>query len=358
MKALVYEGPKVVRLREVEVPRPGPGEVLLRTRAVGICGSDVHGFLGTTGRRIPPLIMGHEVVGEVVEAGPDTPLDPARGLEVGRLVAVNPLLVCGRCERCLSGADNLCTSRRGLGMLSTPGAMSEYFVAPSANLVPLLPDVSPVVGALTEPLAVGRHAVALLARRLGRPLAPGLQVAVIGAGFIGLSVLAALPEAVHPSTVVLDVREDRLHRVGNLLPAVRAVSTASIGWEDVRRRYAPGGFDAVVEAVGASETARGSVELARIGGVVVWVGNWDPMVSVPMQHVVTQELVIAGSYGFTAAEFKESVEALPSRPWLAELVDQVLPLERGPEVFAALAAGTTPALKIVLDPTLGAVAPV
>lgn len=349
MKALVYEGPRKLALQQVPVPEPGPGQVLLRTKAVGICGSDVHGYLGLTGRRIPPMVMGHEVAAEIVAVGPEVRWGSEEGgLAPGRRYAVNPLITCGECQFCRCGHDNLCVHRIGLGMMSTAGAMSEYFVAPAANLVPLPDDVDPVVGALAEPMAVGSHAVALMDRYLHGGVRAGETIAVIGAGVIGLSVVAALAARGLRSVVVCDVRSDRLARLRALAPWVTTVDTSGESWESVRARHAPEGFAGVFEAVGRPATAQGSVELTRPLGVVVWIGNSEPIVSVPMQQVVTQEIRIIGSYGFTAQEFRESVGRLRELAWLEGVVDKRVPLEAAAAAFEELAVGQTDALKIAI----------
>jgi L-iditol 2-dehydrogenase len=352
MKGAVFHGPRIMRVEEVPLDHPGPGEALLRTRAVGICGSDIHGYTGRSGRRIPPLVMGHEVVGEIVEFGP-AQRAPEQGIRPGVLVAVNPLWSCGKCSVCGAGAPHLCLNRKGLGMMTVPGAMADYFLAPVDNLVPLPKGISAAVGALAEPLAVGLHAWAMLAPSGRRPLVPPFRVAIIGAGMIGVTILAAMPAELHREVVVCDVRADRLDRIRTLVPGAAVENSSQIAWADVRRRHAPEGFDAVFEAVGLSTTAAASIELTRPGGIVVWVGNAEPDVTVSMQRVVTAEVTVTGSYAFTPEEFRQSVARLPRLSWLSGVVDAVLPLEAAPAAFADLAAAQAHMLKVILDPTLG-----
>lgn len=351
MKGAVFHGPGVLRVEEIPLDRPGPGEALLRTRAVGICGSDIHGYTGRSGRRVPPLVMGHEAVGEIVELGPPQQAH-AQGIRPGVLVAVNPLWSCGQCSACRAGAAHLCLHRKGLGMMTEPGAMAEYFLAPITNLVPLPKGISAPVGALAEPLAVGLHAWAMLARA-GRPPTAPFKVAIIGAGMIGVTILAAMPAELQQDVVVCDVRADRLDRVRSLVPSAAVENSRETAWEDIRRRHAPEGFDAIFEAVGLSTTAAASIELARPGGTVVWVGNAEPGVTVSMQRVVTAEVAISGSYAYTPEEFREAVRRLATLPWLSGVVDAILPLQAAPAAFADLAAAQTNALKVILDPTLG-----
>jgi threonine dehydrogenase-like Zn-dependent dehydrogenase len=170
---------------------------------------------------------------------------------------------------------------------------------------------------------------------------------------IGVTILAAMPAELQKEVVVCDVRADRLDRVKTLVPRAAVENSGQTTWEDIRRRYAPEGFDGVFEAVGLGTTAAASIELARPGGAVVWVGNAEPDVTVSMQRVVTAEVAIVGSYAYTPEEFRESVGRLPTLSWLADVVDAVLPLKAAPAAFADLAAAQTNALKVILDPTLG-----
>ena len=156
MKALRFDGPWEFSLTDLPRPEPGEGEALLRSLAVGICGSDVHGFTGESGRRAPGMIMGHEVVGEVVALGRN-----ANRLKVGDRVAVFNIVGCGTCRHCAAEQEQLCPAKRILGVNAGPwGAMAEYFTFPESGLFPLSPDIDPAIGLLTEPLAVGAHAVA------------------------------------------------------------------------------------------------------------------------------------------------------------------------------------------------------
>jgi threonine dehydrogenase-like Zn-dependent dehydrogenase len=231
--------------------------------------------------------------------------------------------------------------------------MAEYFLAPVTNLVPLPKGISAAIGALAEPLAVGLHAWAMLTHSGRRPPTAAFKVAIIGAGMIGVTILAAMPTDSHREAVVCDVRADRLDRIRTLVPSAAVENSGQTTWADIRRRHAPEGFDAVFEAVGLSTTAAASIGLARPGGMVVWVGNAEPDVTVSMQRVVTTEVTIAGSYAYTPEEFRESVGRLPTLSWLADVVDAVLPLEAAPAAFADLAAAQANVLKVILDPTLG-----
>jgi L-gulonate 5-dehydrogenase len=174
MKALVYTGPERLEHREVPDPVPGPGEVLVRVASVGICGSDMHAFLGHDERRPAPLVLGHEVAGTVA------------GTE--RRVTVNPLVTCGACPACLSGHDNLCPDRQIISMPPREGGFAERVVLPERNLVDVPGHVSLDQASLAEPIACGWHAV-----RLARVAVPGAATALaIGGGAIGLGAALSL----------------------------------------------------------------------------------------------------------------------------------------------------------------------
>src|ERR687884_539310 len=180
MKAIVWNGPEEMAVEEVPEPTVEPGTVIVRPGAVGICGSEVEGYLGKMGNRTPPLVMGHEFAGIVTEVGEGVSEDL-----VGREVAVNPLSSDGTCPLCRAGYTNLCPNRALIGIHS-PGGFAEYVLAPHQNVYPLPDDAGPRIGALAEPLANGVHAV-----RLGLVGDAVERAIVIGAGTIGLMCLQA-----------------------------------------------------------------------------------------------------------------------------------------------------------------------
>src|SRR3954467_8701869 len=151
MRALVYYGPHEMRLEEIPAPTPGPGEALVQVKAAGICGSDIHGYTGASGRRTAGMVMGHELAGVVTELGPG-----AEGVEVGARVAVNPLLYCGEGPACRAGNEQLCRKRRSIGVnMGLLGGFADFVTAPVRNLAPLADQISFAEGSMAEPLAVG-----------------------------------------------------------------------------------------------------------------------------------------------------------------------------------------------------------
>jgi L-iditol 2-dehydrogenase len=338
MRALVYRGPGEMPLEDRPDPVPGPGQAVVAIRASGICGSDVHGFTGATGRRRVGVVMGHEAAGEVIAVGPEV-----TSAKPGDRVVLRSILACGRCERCRHGQPNICEARRGLGM-HLDGAYAERILVPEELLLPLPDTLSYEDGALVEPLAVAMHAVNIT------PFALMDFVVIIGAGAIGLLTLLAARQRGAGSIIVTD-RD--AHRLG-VARMLGADQTIDVGLADPIAAIAAAthgrGADAVFEAVGIAATVGQSVAAARPGGHVTWIGNSAPDVELPMQQLVTRELTIRGAYGFVD-EFEQAADALAAG-WIdaRRLIECVAPLEDGPDLFRQLAAGSLSTVKVVLTP--------
>src|SRR4051794_21417985 len=298
---------------------PGEGELILQPEAVGICGSEVEGYLGHMGNRTPPLVMGHEFAGRVVAAGPG-----AAELE-GARVAVNPLSGCGHCALCRAGYGNICPDRKLIGV-HTPGAFADYVEVPAADALPLPDGVSARVGALMEPLANGVHAVGLAGVEVERAV-------VLGAGTIGLVTLQAALLSGIPHVAVVephDARRERAERLG-----AHAVSD---GW-----------YDLVLDAVGAQGTRAHGLELLRPGGTMVCIGLAADETTLGFHGVVRSQHRIQGSYAYTMADYEQAHEWLVSgAASLGDDLTAVLPLDAGPEQFARLAAGPPAEFKVFL----------
>ncbi len=339
MKALVYEGPWQMPLREVPAPEPGPEDVIVAVKAVGVCGSDIHGFTGSSGRRIPPMIMGHEFSGAISAVGA-----AVTGHKPGDRVVVQPIITCGQCINCLAGLPNICTNRRGLGMMTTNGAYAEFVKAPQQLLYDLPAEVSWEHGALIEPLSVGMHAVNQT------PIQLMDTVLILGAGTIGLMTLLACRMKGAGRIIVSDLSPHRL-AAARKLGADAAVNPAKEDLGEIVRRFAgPAGAPVVIEAVGVTATARQSLELVKPGGHVTWIGNAAPTIEIPMQQIVTREVTVRGVYAFNV-EFGRAIEAIRSgRVDVSPIIEQVSPLEAGPQVAHDLAKGTLDAIKVVLKP--------
>jgi len=358
MKALLYTGPHTFEYTDVPDPGCGPDDVLIRVKAVGICGSDVHGATGRTGRRLPPLIMGHEAAGVIERVGANV-----TWLRAGRRVCFDSTVYCNRCEACLARRFNRCDKRQVLGV-STPqfkrhGAMAERVAVPSWIVFPIPDEMSFVKAALLEPVAIGIHA----ANRGNVP--EGGTVLVIGAGTIGLCVLAAVRLKGAGRVIVADIDEFRLEmarrlgadvtvnaRTGILCtggtPLTREAPLTLAG--AVRDITDGRGVQAAFEVVGLPETFAAAVAATRTGGTIVAVGNIQPRAEFDLQQFIASELTVTGSYA-SSGEFEQCIDLVASgRIDVESLVSEVRPLREGAEAFERLLAGKEKLLKVVLEP--------
>jgi threonine dehydrogenase-like Zn-dependent dehydrogenase len=322
MQAIVWQGPG--RMTIEERPEPGPpgvGEVIVRPAAVGICGSEVEGYLGHMGNRTPPLVMGHEFAGVVVAAG------AGADRWEGARVAVNPLAGCGRCRLCEAGKENLCADRTLIG-IHRDGAFADLVRAAAANVRALPDGMTARAGALVEPLANGVHAV-----RLGLAGGPVRRAVVLGAGTIGLMTLQAALLAGIEHVAVLEPHDERRERA--LALGAHAVHAAP--------GEVPGDADLTLDAVGAEATRRLALELLAPGARAVYIGLATDDTTLGFHHVVRGQLTLQGSYAYTMADFEQALEWLSDERVSVGELAAVRPLSDGPEAFARLAAGPPPA---------------
>jgi (R,R)-butanediol dehydrogenase / meso-butanediol dehydrogenase / diacetyl reductase len=345
MKAVVWNGPEMMAVEEVPEPALDEGMLIVRPDAAGICGSEVEGYLGKMGNRVPPLVMGHEFAGTVVEAGEGVD----EGL-VGRVVAVNPLASDGTCRLCRLGLTNLCPKRTLIG-IHHPGGFAERVRVPATNAYPLPQDLADParIGALAEPLANGVHAV-----RLGTAGENAVEHAVvIGAGTIGLMCLQAAVLSGITNVHVVEPHEAR--REAALGLGAHATHESAPQAREALEELTEGlGVDLVIDAVGAEATRRMAVEeLLRPGGRAVMVGLHDDGTTLQFHGVVRGQFDVQGSYAYTAEDYEQALE------WLVEgragigALPPVLPLERGPEAFAELVRGPSAQVKVFLAGTEG-----
>ncbi|MDX6598199.1 MAG: L-iditol 2-dehydrogenase [Gaiellales bacterium] len=339
MRALLLDAERHLALIDTPIPALArPNDVLVRVRAVGVCGSDLHGYLGHTGRRVPPLVMGHEATGEVVAVAADV-----RRLRPGDRVATNTIAACGHCRPCLAGQRSLCEQRLILGM-TAPGAYAEYVVWPEDSL-PVLPDgLSFEAGALAEPLAVALHAVDMAA------IEPGDVVFIAGGGPIGVLVHLLVRLAGAGVIIVSDLHPARLSSAR----AFGADVVVDAGRQDpvavVRELTGGSGADAAIEAVGAGVSARQTIHAVRNSGTVVWLGNSERLIEIDMQAVVTRDLVVRGSYGMTGQEFERALALLADgRLPVDDIVNRYASLDDGPGLFEELLASPA-TIKCVIRP--------
>lgn len=339
MRALLLDAERHLALIDTPIPALSrPNDVLVRVHAVGVCGSDIHGYLGHTGRRVPPLVMGHEATGEVVAVGAD-----AQRLRPGDRVATNTIAACGHCRPCLAGQRSICEHRSILGM-NAPGAYAEYVVWPEDSL-PQLPDgLSYEAGALAEPLAVALHGVNIAAVK------PGDVVFIAGGGPIGVLVHLLVRLAGAGRIIVSDLHPERLASAR----AFGADVVVDAGREDpveiVRELTGGSGADVSIEAVGYGVTARQTIGAVRNSGTVLWIGNSEREIEIDMQAVVTRDLVVRGSYGMTGQEFERALTLLADgRLPVADIVNRYASLDEGPGLFEELLASPA-TIKCVIRP--------
>jgi threonine dehydrogenase-like Zn-dependent dehydrogenase len=345
MRALVFHGPRDMTVEDRPEPRPGPGDALLEIIATGICGSDLHGYTGETGRRHAGQVMGHETVARVLN-------DRTGAHPAGELVTVNPVLGCGHCAACAAGAPQRCPDRRVIGVQADiSAAFAERMAAPAHNVVALPGGTPPEIGALVEPLAVGFHAV----QRGG--LAPGDVLYVIGGGPIGQAVAIAARRLGATGVVVgeLDAaRRGLLARLGFTTVDPLAQPADAI----VRILGAPP--TVVVDAVGATATLRDALDIAAPGARIVLVGMAAPRVELAAYALSTGERSLLGSFSYDEAAFRDTASwAGAHADELAPLIEARVGLDEAPETFRALADGKLTAGKVLVYPsrepsTLGA----
>jgi L-iditol 2-dehydrogenase len=332
-----------LQLMDLPVPALAADEVLIRVAACGICGSDVHGYDGSTGRRIPPLVMGHEAAGLIAAIG-----NAVQNYAVGERVTFDSTISCGACAFCKSGAINLCDNRQVLGVscgdYRRNGAFAEYVAVP-ARIVYRLPEALGFAeAAMIEAVSVALHAV-----KLAQP-EQGSTALVVGAGMIGLLILQALRVAGCRQIFVTDVDDSRL----KLATRLGADQVIRAGEQDVPaevRRLTGGlGADIVMEAVGSPATVRTAIEAARKGATVTLVGNFAPEVPLPLQYVVSRQIRLQGSCA-SAGEYPEAIALLASKAiHVAPMLSAIAPLSEGPRWFERLHAGEANLMKVVLTP--------
>lgn len=344
MKALLLSEYGRLDTVDVPMPRPGPDEILVRVEACGICGSDVHGFDGSSGRRIPPLIMGHEAAGSVAAVGPN-----ATKFKPGSPVTFDSTIYCGHCQYCLKGEMNLCENRQVLGV-SIPefrreGAFADYVVVPE-RIVHALPENVPFPeAAMVEPLAVAAHAVSL------SQVPEEGTVLVVGAGMIGLLVLTVLRAEGCNNVIVTDIDESRLQLAKDLgATAVINGKTADTVAE-VKKLTGGEGVDVALEAVGSTPTVKMAIESTRKGGTVTLIGNIAPTVEIPLQAVVSRQIRLQGSAA-SSGEYPRCIEMLANGTVnVKPLISVVAPLEEGAQWFDRLHERHPNLMKVILSPT-------
>jgi 2-desacetyl-2-hydroxyethyl bacteriochlorophyllide A dehydrogenase len=338
MKALMYMGPRNMEIVEVPEIYPKQGEVKIAIKSSGICGSDTHGYLGTTGRRTAPMIMGHEAAGEVVELG-----SGVTKFAVGDRVVVFPIKYCGHCEYCLEHLENICANRTFLGTMSENGTNVDYICSKESLVIHLPEGMSYEYGAMIEPFAVAFRAVSQ-----AMPL-QGKTVMIIGSGPIGLLILMIARQRGAEKIIVSDLVENRL-RLALDLGADYVVNAAKgdLG-EQLKQHIGSDKVDITIEAVGISPTVQQSVNYLKNKGTAVWVGNSEKLVQVGMQEIVTRELTVKGTYIYSEKDFIDAMHLMADGKFdMSKLISATIPLEKADDMFKTLTGGPNDYVKVIV----------
>ncbi|MGD8337059.1 MAG: alcohol dehydrogenase catalytic domain-containing protein [Desulfobacterales bacterium] len=330
MKALVYTKPDEVVYRDEPEPVPGEGQVLVKVAASGICGSDMHAYHGHDSRRVPPLILGHEVAGTV-----------ASGKRQGERVVINPLMTCGICPHCESGRTNLCPTRELIGM-RVAGAYSDYVAISEQNLIPIPDSFDMVKASLAEPAACALHSLSRAQMLSPRPLAE-LRTLVIGGGAIGMLSALLLANYGCRSVTVAETNQLRRETVADTVGCAihDPLSDPEIPADS---------FDLVIDAVGGGVTRSMGSRAVAPGGIFVHIGLMDSKEGLDIRKITLQEVSLAGIYTYTRQDFRATVDALASGMFGSLEWVETRPLADGAHAFDDLDKGRIRAAKLVLVP--------
>ncbi|MFC1765352.1 galactitol-1-phosphate 5-dehydrogenase [Planctomycetota bacterium] len=343
MKALVLTQAKHFEYKEVPVPTLGDRDVLVSVKACGICGSDVHGMDGSTGRRQPPIIMGHEASGVIAEMG-----SAVAGWQVGERVTFDSTIYCGQCHFCRRGQINLCDQRRVLGVSCDDycqhGAFAEYVAVPQHILYRLPDAVSFAQGAMVEAVSIGVHAVAR------SPLSLNDTAVVVGTGVIGLFVVQALRAAGCGQIIAVDLDVTKL-KLAKQLGASEALNSSLLAIQPAILDLTQGrGADLAFEVVGIASTVQTAVAALRKGGHLTLVGNVSPTVEFPLQATVTRELSVYGSCA-SCGEYPACLDLMArGQIDVDALMSASVPLAQGAGWFKRLYDQEPGLIKVVLEP--------
>jgi 2-desacetyl-2-hydroxyethyl bacteriochlorophyllide A dehydrogenase len=344
MKALVLDQYKHLDYTDMPVPTlSSDRDILVRIRASAICGSDVHGFDGSTGRRIPPVIMGHEASGEIVEIG-----NAVSDFSVGDRITFDSTVYCGTCSFCRKGKVNLCDNRKVLGVACAEyrmdGTFAEYVVIPDHIAYRMPEGLSFEEAALAEPTAVAAHALAIT------PVELNDTTAVVGTGLIGLLLIQLLRASSSGKIIALDTDPSR-RETARAFGADVGLDPADPQTADTVKVLTGGrGIDRVFEAVGATNPIKTAVSIARKGGSVTLIGNVSPSIELPLQSVVTREITLYGSCAM-AGEYPAVLDMMVRKKIeVRPLISAIAPLSEGQKWFEKLYAREVGLLKVVLTP--------
>ena len=331
MKALVYTGEKNLIYQDYSDPIKNNDEEIIKINSVGICGSDMHAFLGHDERRPSPLILGHEPSGIIVGGEND-----------GKKVTINPLVTCGHCRFCISSRDNLCLTRQIISMPPREGAFAEYVSIPKQNLILVPDDVSLENACLTEPLACGWHA-SKVAKKIMNLNLKELNCLVIGGGAIGIG--AALSLLLHGAENIFlaetnEIRHNKIKKTCNV----------QVFNPEKKIPFEEGSIDLVIDGVGIVKTREMSSKYISPGGLIVHIGLGQPKEGLDIRRMTLQEITFVGTYTYTSSDFKETADKIFNNEFgNLDWVD-IRPLKDGQACFEEILEGKTLFPKIILKP--------
>lgn len=340
MKAVYFVGENQMEIRDIPVPVQKADEYLIKIDACGICGSDVEGFLGKTGRRIAPMIMGHECAGTVAARPSDGKYD------IGTKVAIFPKFFCGKCDICLRGMVNVCPNADFLGVMDYNGAMTEYVCVKEPYLIPYH-GIGADIASLVEPAAVSYNGVSKIS---DSQICNAKNILVVGAGTIGLMALLWLKYRGAKHVIVCDITDYRLE-IAKRMGADDVLNSAGCDFTQAISDLTDGSMcDITIEAVGINTTAQLSLDALKLSGCAVWIGNASKMVTVNMQNIVTKELSIKGNYIYTKEDFEKSLKLLSEKKINVEpLITHRMDMSEGVKAFELLKDNRDgKAIKVVL----------
>jgi 2-desacetyl-2-hydroxyethyl bacteriochlorophyllide A dehydrogenase len=328
MKALVYKGPEIIELERIPQPTPAGDESLVKVRAVGVCGSDFEGFLGKTGRRTPPMVMGHELAGSIEVAAKNSKF------KNGDKVVVQPKLYCGKCTFCQQGLTNLCPGAEFFGVMTKNGAMAEYMAVPERCLFPVKENIDFREACMVEPLAVSYRAAYQLSEDT---IKNAEYTLLVGAGTIGLLILQMLKLRGARNIIISDLSDDRLD-LARALGADFAINPEKEAFisrlEDITANKK---VDIAIEAVGFEASVSQTLNALKNRGTNVWVGMAQKMIEVNMHQIVTGEFNIRGSFIYSENDFVESKKLIEDQKiQLDPIITYSEKLENGVDAFDRL----------------------
>jgi L-iditol 2-dehydrogenase len=343
MKALLLTEYKKFQVTEMPEPTIGPGDVLVKVQACGICGSDVHGMDGSTGRRRPPIVMGHEASGTIEKLGAGV-----QGYKLGDRVTFDSTIYNPDSFFSKRGMINLCDDRKVLGVSCEDyrqhGAFAEFVAVPQHILYAMPPGMSYEQAALVEPVSIAVHSRNLT------PIEPGDSALVFGAGLIGLMTVQVLKQTAAKQIIAVDIDDGKL-KVAREMGAHHVINSSQGGVAAAVKQLTSGrGADVAFEAVGIEATVRAAIESVRKGGTVTLVGNMARDVSIPLQQVVTRQIRLQGSCA-SAGEYPECLELISSgKVNVDRFISAVAPLDDGAQWFDRLYQREPGLMKVVLKP--------